>query len=150
MRKTQLSLFHVFIFQGCRPYSILPCEHHISGPRPACNSSLDPTPKCEHQCEDSYKVSYDSDRHYGKPIIKLKIKLKIIKKSLNLFASHYKSLKMRKSAIIWTLICDRQPVCPNKYTTVFLLVLKSGVTYHYCLKFHAVGLCFQVYLLFYI
>ena len=24
-----------------------------------------PTPKCEHQCEDGYKMTYDQDKHFG-------------------------------------------------------------------------------------
>lgn len=51
--------------QGCRPYSIEPCEHHTNGTRPPCKSSLDPTPKCTKQCEPDYKISYTNDKHFG-------------------------------------------------------------------------------------
>jgi cathepsin B len=51
--------------QGCRPYSIEACEHHINGSRPPCKKELDPTPKCVHKCEASYKVTYNKDKHFG-------------------------------------------------------------------------------------
>jgi len=51
--------------QGCRPYSIKSCEHHIVGPKPACQKAIVPTPRCERTCEAGYKVSYNNDRHYG-------------------------------------------------------------------------------------
>eukprot|EP00914_Ancora_sagittata_P004214 GHVO01009263.1.p1 GENE.GHVO01009263.1~~GHVO01009263.1.p1 ORF type:complete len:337 (+),score=29.47 GHVO01009263.1:110-1120(+) len=50
--------------QGCRPYSIAPCEHHVNGTRLPC-SGEGPTPKCVTQCEDSYKVSYEDDKKFG-------------------------------------------------------------------------------------
>jgi cathepsin B len=52
--------------QGCRPYSIEACEHHINGSRPPCKSELDPTPKCSKKCESGYKLSYSADKHFGK------------------------------------------------------------------------------------
>lgn len=52
--------------QGCRPYSIAPCEHHVNGSRPPCKSELDPTPKCVLKCEDGYTVPYSTDKHFGK------------------------------------------------------------------------------------
>jgi len=51
--------------QGCRPYEIAPCEHHVNGSRPSCDASEGHTPKCVHQCEASYKTPYDKDRHFG-------------------------------------------------------------------------------------
>lgn len=50
--------------QGCRPYSIAACEHHINGSRPPC-SGEGRTPKCVRECESSYKLPYRHDKHYG-------------------------------------------------------------------------------------
>jgi len=52
--------------QGCRPYSIEACEHHMNGSRPQCKKELDPTPKCVKKCEPNYKLSYAADKHFGK------------------------------------------------------------------------------------
>ncbi|KAI1289653.1 Cathepsin B [Halotydeus destructor] len=49
---------------NCMPYSIEPCEHHTSGPRPACKEG--PTPKCSPTCISSYSETYDQDKHLGK------------------------------------------------------------------------------------
>lgn len=51
--------------QGCQPYEIPPCEHHIDGPRPPC-SGVGSTPKCHKSCEDGYPVPYNQDKHYGR------------------------------------------------------------------------------------
>jgi len=50
--------------QGCRPYTIAPCEHHVNGTRQPCTGE-GPTPKCTKQCEESYSVEYSQDKHYG-------------------------------------------------------------------------------------
>uniref|UniRef100_A0A646QG84 CathepsinB n=1 Tax=Hemiscolopendra marginata TaxID=943146 RepID=A0A646QG84_9MYRI len=50
--------------QGCQPYTIPECEHHTTGPRPACQGDL-PTPKCQHVCEQGYNISYPKDKHFG-------------------------------------------------------------------------------------
>ncbi|KAJ8977456.1 hypothetical protein NQ317_002571 [Molorchus minor] len=52
--------------QGCRPYEIPPCEHHVNGTRPSCDGEGGDTPKCTKTCEDGYGVSYDKDLHFGK------------------------------------------------------------------------------------
>ncbi|RWR99274.1 putative cathepsin B-like cysteine protease form 1, partial [Dinothrombium tinctorium] len=49
---------------GCQPYSIPPCEHHVPGPRPPCKD--DPTPDCKKKCIPGYSKSYEQDKHYGK------------------------------------------------------------------------------------
>lgn len=51
--------------QGCRPYTIPQCEHHVPGTRPPCHGDT-PTPRCEKKCEVNYNVTYDADKHYGK------------------------------------------------------------------------------------
>lgn len=52
--------------QGCRPYEIAPCEHHVNGTRPSCDGEGGKTPKCQKACQKSYNVLYSADKHYGK------------------------------------------------------------------------------------
>ncbi|KAH8397770.1 hypothetical protein KR222_000881, partial [Zaprionus bogoriensis] len=49
--------------EGCRPYEIAPCEHHVNGTRPPCSQGS--TPHCQHQCQSSYTVDYTKDKHFG-------------------------------------------------------------------------------------
>lgn len=51
--------------QGCRPYEIEPCEHHVNGSRPSCTGEEGKTPKCVHKCIDDYKVAYAKDKRFG-------------------------------------------------------------------------------------
>ncbi|XP_078585034.1 cathepsin B-like isoform X1 [Branchiostoma floridae x Branchiostoma japonicum] len=51
--------------QGCQPYEIAPCEHHINGSRPACGK-IEPTPRCKKTCESGYNVTFNKDKHYAK------------------------------------------------------------------------------------
>jgi len=51
--------------QGCRPYEIAPCEHHVNGSRLPCTGDENKTPKCVQQCEAGYTIPYEQDRHYG-------------------------------------------------------------------------------------
>lgn len=51
--------------QGCRPYEIAPCEHHVNGTRPPCDGEHGKTPRCQHKCQASYKGQYEADKHYG-------------------------------------------------------------------------------------
>lgn len=51
--------------QGCQPYEIPPCEHHTTGHLKPCTSPEADTPPCKKVCEDSYKVSYSADKHFG-------------------------------------------------------------------------------------
>ncbi|XP_034232264.1 cathepsin B-like [Thrips palmi] len=52
--------------EGCRPYSIAACEHHVNGSRPACGGEEGDTPACTKQCEASYNKDYNSDRVFAK------------------------------------------------------------------------------------
>lgn len=52
--------------QGCRPYEIKPCEHHVNGTRGPCEGEGGKTPKCVKKCEDNYSVPYAKDKHFGK------------------------------------------------------------------------------------
>ncbi|XP_066151189.1 cathepsin B isoform X2 [Euwallacea fornicatus] len=51
--------------QGCRPYEIPPCEHHVNGTRPPCTGDDNKTPKCVHGCESGYGINYAEDKHFG-------------------------------------------------------------------------------------
>ncbi|XP_075217705.1 cathepsin B-like cysteine proteinase 3 [Lycorma delicatula] len=51
--------------EGCQPYQLQPCEHHVEGPRPQC-SSLEPTPTppCETKClNKKYRKPFNKDHH---------------------------------------------------------------------------------------
>jgi len=53
--------------QGCRPYSIAACEHHVDGgSRPACGGEEGSTPACTKKCQSSYNKDYSSDRIFAK------------------------------------------------------------------------------------
>lgn len=54
----------LFLFQGCQPYEIAPCEHHVNGTRPPCKEG-GRTPKCEKICEPGYDIPYKQDLRYG-------------------------------------------------------------------------------------
>ena len=54
--------------QGCMPYKMPACEHHVKGNRPSC-SDLNPkdlTPACKSKCESTYGKSYKQDKHFAK------------------------------------------------------------------------------------
>ncbi|KAF4533276.1 hypothetical protein B566_EDAN010511 [Ephemera danica] len=53
------------LLQGCQPYAISPCEHHVNGTRPPCEEGGH-TPKCQRSCEEGYDVPYKQDLHFGK------------------------------------------------------------------------------------
>ena len=55
----------VWCLQGCQPYLIPACDHHVVGKFPPCKGDS-PTPRCEKQCEAGYNVSFEADKHYGK------------------------------------------------------------------------------------
>jgi cathepsin B len=52
--------------QTCLPYPLAECEHHVPGPKPACQGDA-PTPQCRRQCSvASYPTPYNQDKHFGK------------------------------------------------------------------------------------
>jgi cathepsin B len=51
--------------QGCEPYTIPSCDHHVNGSLPPCGGEQ-PTPKCTKKCEDSYPKTFTQDKHHGK------------------------------------------------------------------------------------
>ncbi|XP_033126927.1 cathepsin B-like isoform X2 [Anneissia japonica] len=50
--------------QGCQPYEIPSCDHHVVGKLQPCGDTL-PTPKCKNTCEDGYDVKYLDDKKFG-------------------------------------------------------------------------------------
>ncbi|XP_075751954.1 cathepsin B isoform X2 [Rhipicephalus microplus] len=50
---------------GCMPYPIKACDHHINGTLGPCDKKIPPTPRCVHMCRKGYDVHYDDDKHYG-------------------------------------------------------------------------------------
>lgn len=50
---------------GCMPYPIKWCDHHINGSLGPCDKKVPPTPRCVHMCRKGYGVDYKKDKHYG-------------------------------------------------------------------------------------
>lgn len=50
--------------QGCQPYQIKSCDHHVNGTKGPCQGE-GPTPECKHKCEASYSTPYEQDKHYA-------------------------------------------------------------------------------------
>lgn len=50
--------------QGCRPYEVAACDHHVVGKLQPCGPTVD-TPECKKQCISGYNVSYNNDKHFG-------------------------------------------------------------------------------------
>jgi len=48
--------------QGCLPYEIPGCDHHVNGSLPPCGSIV-PTPACTDQCVNG--DDWSSDKHFG-------------------------------------------------------------------------------------
>ena len=58
--------------QGCQPYEIEPCEHHVNGTRGPCKEG-GRTPKCHKTCENAeFKVPYEKDKSYGQKSYSIK------------------------------------------------------------------------------
>lgn len=51
--------------EGCQPYLIAPCEHHVNGTRGPCTGE-GKTPKCQKTCQSTYSIPYEKDKHFGK------------------------------------------------------------------------------------
>ncbi|CAN8005442.1 unnamed protein product [Ixodes pacificus] len=52
---------------GCKPYSLAPCEHLTKGFLPNCTGSV-PTPECVHLCRKGYGKDYQDDKHFGRTV----------------------------------------------------------------------------------
>ncbi|KAK7091125.1 cathepsin B-like [Littorina saxatilis] len=51
--------------QGCLPYEIPSCDHHVVGKKSPCTGDAK-TPRCEKKCEANYNQTFEADKHYGK------------------------------------------------------------------------------------
>lgn len=49
----------------CKPYSLPPCDHHVSGQYQPCSGDS-PTPKCKSECQASYGKKYLEDKRRAK------------------------------------------------------------------------------------
>ncbi|XP_023332294.1 cathepsin B isoform X2 [Eurytemora carolleeae] len=68
--------------QGCQPYQIQPCEHHVNGTRLPCSEGGS-TPKCHKFCENKdYKVDYNKDKSFGASSYSIKRDVKQIQLEL--------------------------------------------------------------------
>ncbi|EFA01289.1 cathepsin B [Tribolium castaneum] len=68
--------------QGCRPYEIAPCEHHVNGTRPPCTGDDNKTPSCKQQCEKGYNVPYKKDKNFGKEAYSISSEVQQIQKEI--------------------------------------------------------------------
>jgi len=53
--------------QGCEPYSIPACDHHVNGSLPPCQGEQ-PTPACTKKCINQYPTPFTQDKHYGSSV----------------------------------------------------------------------------------
>jgi len=51
--------------EGCYPYQIPACDHHVKGKYPPCGQNEVPTPPCVKKCETGYNLTYPTDKHFG-------------------------------------------------------------------------------------
>merc|ERR1712121_36486 len=51
--------------EGCQPYLVAACDHHVVGKLQPCSKKETKTPKCSKKCEDGYNVTFKEDKHYG-------------------------------------------------------------------------------------
>lgn len=47
--------------EGCSPYEIAPCSHHVSGKYPACAGEISDTPACTKTCTNN--LEWSEDKH---------------------------------------------------------------------------------------
>ncbi|CAF0996384.1 unnamed protein product [Rotaria magnacalcarata] len=57
--------------EGCRPYSIAACDHHVNKTLPPCQGE-EKTPSCAKKCLDNYSVAYTDDKHYGDSVYSIR------------------------------------------------------------------------------
>jgi len=50
--------------QGCEPYTIKACDHHVNGTKTPCGPE-EPTPTCTKKCIDGYPTTFTADKHFG-------------------------------------------------------------------------------------
>lgn len=51
--------------EGCQPYQIKACDHHVKGKLAPCAGGEMHTPKCSKTCEANYKTPYAQDKTKG-------------------------------------------------------------------------------------
>jgi cathepsin B len=51
--------------EGCEPYTIAACDHHVNGTKAPCGS-IQPTPDCAKKCIAGYPKTFTQDKHHGK------------------------------------------------------------------------------------
>jgi len=51
--------------EGCYPYGVAACDHHVKGHYPPCGQNEVPTPPCVKKCESGYNGTYAADKHFG-------------------------------------------------------------------------------------
>jgi len=50
----------------CLPYTLEPCDHHVNGSLPSCDSMTDDTtPACSKECISDYNTVFSADKHFG-------------------------------------------------------------------------------------
>jgi len=49
----------------CQPYSMAPCDHHVTGKYGPCSSEEFPTPECSSECVTGYPKSFSEDLHFA-------------------------------------------------------------------------------------
>lgn len=55
---------------GCKAYSIEPCDHYVEGHFKPCNGRV-PTPKCKKECDPDVKDDYKKSLTFGQPAYSL-------------------------------------------------------------------------------
>lgn len=50
--------------EGCQPYTIAKCDHHVQGEYQPCKD-IQPTPACKRSCIQAYNQTYTQDKRYG-------------------------------------------------------------------------------------
>lgn len=53
--------------QGCEPYTLPSCDHHVNGSLPPCQGEQ-PTPQCESKCIPEYSTPFTKDKHFGSSV----------------------------------------------------------------------------------
>jgi len=51
--------------EGCYPYQVAACDHHVKGKYPPCGQNEVPTPPCMRKCETGYNNTWTGDKHFG-------------------------------------------------------------------------------------
>ncbi|UYV64283.1 CTSB, partial [Cordylochernes scorpioides] len=90
--------------EGCRPYALPPCNHHVPGPYKPCGKVV-PTPPCKKECVPGYNKTYADDKSYGKNVYQVpqdeeQIQLEILKHgSISVALYVYSDLLSYKSGV---------------------------------------------------